>query len=288
MGWRTILITQNCKLSYQNEYMLIRNENLQMVHLSEISLIIVDTGQVSITSYLISELAKNKIKLIFVDELHNPVCETVPYYGSFNTSKKILSQIEWDKEVKEKVWQKIIQYKIFNQYKMSEMFEISSSDKLLEYVKDVQIGDSTNREGHASKVYFNLLFGKKFIRHESDNTNIALDYGYSILLSTFNKEIVSKGYITQLGINHKNEFNYFNFACDLMEPYRVLVDEVVYRNVDRALDRDYKIELIDVLNRKVSIDGKSQYVNNAIPIYIKSVLDSLENKDKIEIFNYEL
>jgi CRISPR-associated endonuclease Cas1 subtype II len=259
-----------------------------MVHLSEISLIIVDTGQVSITSYLISELAKNKIKLIFVDELHNPVCETVPYYGSFNTSKKILSQIEWDKEVKEKVWQKIIQYKIFNQYKMSEMFEISSSDKLLEYVKDVQIGDSTNREGHASKVYFNLLFGKKFIRHESDNTNIALDYGYSILLSTFNKEIVSKGYITQLGINHKNEFNYFNFACDLMEPYRVLVDEVVYRNVDRALDRDYKIELIDVLNRKVSIDGKSQYVNNAIPIYIKSVLDSLENKDKIEIFNYEL
>lgn len=288
MGWRTLLISQNCKLSYQNDYLLVRNENLQMVHLSELSTVIIDTGQVSITSYLISELAKNKIKLIFVDELHNPVCETVPYYGNFNTSKKILNQINWDIETKEKVWQKIIQQKIFNQYRVLSKFKIEGVDKLLCYAEEVRIGDKTNREGHASKVYFNLLFGKKFIRHEGDSINAALDYGYGIILSTFNKEIVSKGYITQVGINHKNEFNYFNFACDLMEPYRVLVDELVYTNQDRILNRDYKIELIDILNRKVKIDGKSQYVSNSIPIYIKSVTDSLDNTKDIEILNYEL
>ena len=288
MGWRTLLITQNCKLSYQNDYLLVRNENLQMVHLSEINTIVIDTGQVSITSFLVSELAKNKIKLIFVDEQHNPICETVPYYGNFNTSKKILNQVKWDTEIKEKVWQKIVQNKIFNQYRILTNFGIQGADKLLEYVKDVEIGDKTNREGHAAKVYFNLLFGKKFVRHQSDGINVALNYGYSIIMSTFSKEIVSKGYITQLGINHKNEFNYFNFACDLMEPYRVLVDELVYQNQDRILNRDYKIELIDILNKKVKIDGKSQYVSNAIPIYIKSVVDSLDDANKIEILNYEL
>ena len=288
MGWKTLLITQSCKLSYQNDYLLVRNENLQMIHLSELNAIIIDTGQVSITSYLISELAKNKIKLIFVDEKHNPVCETVPYYGNFNTSKKILNQVKWDIEIKEKVWQKIIQYKILNQHRVLANYKISGADKLLEYVEAIELGDKTNREGHASKVYFNLLFGKKFIRHASDSINVALDYGYSIIMSMFSKEIVSKGYITQMGINHKNEFNYFNFACDLMEPYRPLIDELVFGHQDRVLNREYKIEIIDILNRKVKIDGKSQYVSNAVPIYVKSVVDSLDEPKKIEILNYEL
>lgn len=287
MGWKTLLITQSCKLSYKNDYLLVRNEELKMVHLSDIDIIIIDTGQVSITSYLISEIAKNKIKLIFVDEIHNPVCEMVPLYGSFNTSKRILKQIKWDTTIKNKVWKKIIQQKIFNQYKVLFKFSITGADKLLDYINDVQYGDITNREGHASKVYFNLLFGKTFIRHENDRINIALDYGYSILLSVFNKEIVGKGYLTQLGINHKNEYNFFNFSCDLIEPYRALVDELVYQNQDRLLNRDYKIEIINILNRKVKIDGKSQYLSNAISIYVKSVLDSLNKDQEIKILNYE-
>ena len=288
MSWKTLLITQNCKLSYQNDYMLIRNENLQMVHLSEINVIIIDTGQVSITSYLISELTKNKIKLIFVDEQHNPVCEMVPYYGSHNTSKKVLNQTKWEQDIKDRVWQKVVQDKIFNQYKVLERFGVLEAEMLLGYVSEVQPGDKTNREGHAAKVYFNLLFGKKFVRHSGGEINAALDYGYSIMMSMFSKEIVSKGYITQLGINHKNEFNYFNFACDLMEPYRPLVDELVYQNQNRVLNREYKLEIIDLLNRKVKIDGKSQYVSNAIPMYVQSITQSLDNNEEVKILNYEL
>ncbi len=155
-------------------------------------------------------------------------------------------------------------------------------------MNDVEPGDKTNREGHAAKVYFNLLFGNNFVRHGTCNINVALDYGYSILLSVFNKEVVSRGYITQIGVNHKNEFNFFNFACDLMEPYRSLVDEYVYSNKDKVFDKEYKISLINILNKKVKIDGKSQYLGNAISVYVKSVLDSLDNPDNVEIFNYEL
>ena len=243
---------------------------------------------VSITSYLINELINNKIKLIFCDEKHNPAGEVIPYYGSFNTSKKILKQTNWKEERKDLVWQQIVKIKIHNQAMVLKELKIENYEKLLEFETQVLPGDKTNREGHAAKVYFNLLFGKKFIRGENDNINSSLDYGYTIMLSTMNKEIVSKGYITQLGINHRSEFNQFNLACDLMEPFRPLVDKIVYENCNLELNKNQKYKLIDVLNNKIEIGHKEQYVGNAIPIYIQSVFDALENEKESKILNYEI
>lgn len=287
MGWRTVVVSKNCKLSYKNDYLIIRSDTLQMIHLSEINIIIIENGMVSITSYLINELANNKIKIIFCDEKHNPSSELIPYYGAHNTSKKILNQIEWKKERKEAVWQLIIKNKIHNQRKILEKLNIHGYEKLYEYENQVELGDKTNREGHAAKVYFNLLFGKDFIRGKGDNVNIALDYGYTILLSIFNREVVSKGYITPLGINHKNEFNQFNLSCDLMEPYRPLVDYIVYNNINNVLDKSYKYKLINVINESVNIEYKEQFVSNAIPIFINSVFRFLENERESKISNYE-
>lgn len=288
MGWRTVVVNKNCKLSYKNDYLVIRSETLQMIHLSEINLIIVENGMVSITSYLINELINNKIKLIFCDEKHNPAGEVMSYYGAFNTSKKILKQTNWKEERKDLIWQQIIKNKIHNQAMVLKELKIENYEKLLEFETQVLPGDKTNREGHAAKVYFNLLFGRKFIRGENDNINSSLDYGYAIILSTMNKEIVSKGYITQLGINHKSEFNQFNLACDLMEPFRPLVDKIVYENCNLELNKNQKYKLIDVLNNKIEIGHKEQYVGNAIPIYIQSVFDALGTEKESKILNYEI
>ena len=179
MGWRTVVVNKNCKLSYKNDYLVIRSENLQMIHLSEINIIMIENGMVSITSYLINELINNKIKLIFCDEAHNPAGEIVPYYSSFNTSKKVQNQIKWKDEAKDIVWQQIVKHKIHNQAMLLKKLDIKGYEKLLEYEESVEVGDTTNREGHAAKVYFNLLFGKKFIRGMNDSINIGLDYSYS-------------------------------------------------------------------------------------------------------------
>lgn len=288
MGWRTVVVNKNCKLSYKNNYLIIRSEELKMIHLSEINMIIIENGMVSITSYLINELVNNKIKLIICDEKHNPSCETMAYYGSYNTSKKILNQTKWKERIKDEVWMKLIKYKIHNQAMLLKKLDIDGFNKLLEYENQVELGDKTNREGHAAKVYFNLLYGNDFKRGTDDNTNISLDYGYSILLSIFNKEIVSKGYITQLGINHKSEFNQFNLSCDLMEIFRPLIDEIVYNNREFVFDKEYKYKLINVCNRIIEIDGKQQYLANAIPIFINKVFDYLEeNYENTKIINYE-
>lgn len=286
MGWRTVVVNKNCKLSYKNDYLIIRSEELQMIHLSEISTIIVENGMVSITSYLINELAQQKIKIIFCDEKHNPSCEMMPYYGSFNTSKKVANQAKWKKDIKQKAWQQIVKHKIHNQAMLLKKFDIIGYEKLLEFEEQVELDDKTNREGHAAKVYFNLLFGMDFSRDNEDNTNTALDYGYSIILSMLNREIVSKGYITQLGLNHKNEFNQFNLSCDLMEIFRPLIDEIVYKNREFAFDKSYKYKLIDVYNRQVMIKNKEQYLNNAVPIFITNVFNFLEDRES-KIINYE-
>ena len=287
MGWRTIVVSKNCKLSYKNDYLIIRSEDLKMIHLSEINMIIIENGMASITSYLINELANKKIKLIICDEKHNPSCEMMPYYGSFNTSKKILSQISWKKSKKEQAWKKIVEYKIHNQAMLLKKLEIDGYQKLLEYEQNVELEDKTNREGHAAKVYFNLLFGLDFIRGRADNTNLALDYGYSILLSILNREVVSKGYITPLGFNHKSEYNQFNLSCDLMEIFRPLIDEIVFNNREFVFDKSFKYKLVNVNNRKISIQNREQFLINAVPIFITSVFNFLENEEENKILNYE-
>ena len=110
------------------------------------------------------------------------------------------------------MWAAIVKNKIMNQALLLRKIRSSKYELVLSYVDEVVSGDKTNREGHAAKVYFNALFGNKFIRNADDSINAALNYCYAILLSTINKEIINNGYLTQLGIHHKNEFNDFNLT----------------------------------------------------------------------------
>lgn len=164
------------------------------------------------------------------------------------------------------------------------------AELLSSYLKEIVWNDTTNREGHAAKVYFNALFGLDFTRTEDNNINAALNYGYSIILSTFTREIAANGYITQLGLFHDNMFNQFNLASDLMEPFRVLVDREVKQMKVDSFEHDEKMQLVNILNQEVSIDGRIQYVNNAIKIYCKSVFDALNDDDSslVRFYRFEL
>jgi CRISPR-associated endonuclease Cas1 subtype II len=288
MSWRTIVITKKAKLSYKNNYMIVRGDEVNMIHLSEIHTILIDTTAASITSYLLCELMKRKVKVIFCDEKRNPTSELIPYYGSHNTSKRINLQINWDEHYKKLIWTHIIRQKIINQSNLLKKLNKKEYKKLLQYANEIKLFDITNREGHSAKVYFNSLFGMDFSRDLSNDINYALDYGYTLLLSTFNKEIVSKGYLTQIGIKHINEFNQFNLTSDLMEPFRVLIDEIVYKNIDKEFDVNYKMELINLLNNRIIINGREQFLTNAIPIYLKGVFSAIEKKmvDKLVLYEF--
>ncbi len=286
MSFRTIVISNQSKLSYKNRFLVVKQDNDEKyVHLSEIDTIIVDSIAVSISIYLLKELSDSKINIIFCDEKHNPFGELSSYYSSHNTSKKIQKQINWLKENKDKMWQNIIKNKIINQALMMKKINSNKYELLLTYIEDVLSADKTNREGHAAKVYFNELFGKDFVRNESDNINAALNYGYAILLSTINKEVISNGYLTQMGIHHKNEFNEFNLSCDLMEPFRIVIDNFVYYNQEKELNTEFKLDIVNIFNSRYTYENKKYTLKDIIKLYVKNTLEALDEPDKYKEFS---
>lgn len=280
MSWRTVVITKKAKLDLRLGSMVVRGEETKKVHLSEISILLIEHTAVSMTAALLCELMNRKVKVIFCDEARNPSAELIPYYGSHDTSAKLRAQFAWDPMVKEEVWTAIVYEKILQQRDvLLQIGKTKAAEVLGQYLKDMQPGDASNREGHAAKVYFGALFGISHARATENAVNAALNYGYGILLSAFNREIVSNGYITQIGIHHDNVFNPFNFGSDLMEPFRPLIDYHVYQHMPEEFGKSDKMRIIDILNQKVKIGGNNQYVNNAIKIYSKSVFDALNKQD---------
>lgn len=284
MPFRTVIVSSHSKLEYSLNYLVYKTvDDIKRIQLDEIHTLIIESTQVSITSALLSELMNKKIKVIFCDEKRNPVSELIPYYGDSISTRRINEQINWKQEIKDAIWQAIIKEKILNQATVLSKVDEKESQKLLEYAAQVEIGDITNREGHAAKVYFNRIYGDGFTRNNSDEKNIFLNYGYTILLSQFNRVITSKGYLTQLGIHHKSELNAFNFSCDLMEPFRPLIDNLVFE----LTQDNYKDKLVNILNEIVIIDKQRQTLVIAISIYCSSVFKALSTSNVGEIKFYE-
>ena len=291
MTWRTVVIRERAKLDYSLNFMTVRQEaGVRKISLGEIYMVIVENTAVSLTAVLLNELIKNKIKVVFCDEKRNPSSELIQYYGSHDTSLKYKNQLEWSRESKERIWTRIVYEKIFNQMQFLKKLNKEEYRLLEQYLSELEWNDSSNREGFAAKVYFNVLYGMDFSRNKECFINAALDYGYSIILSAFNREIVASGYFTQLGLCHRNPFNKFNLSSDFMEPFRILVDEEVYKLEGTEFTKDHKNKLINILNKTIIIDDKNQTVANAIKIYCRSLFSALAENDLeyVKMYRYEL
>ena len=282
MGFRTVIVSSHSKLEYALNYLVYKTvDEVKRIHIHEIHTLIIESTTVSITSALLAELIKQKVKVIFCDEKRNPSSELIPYYGDSISYQRINEQIKWKENIKHLVWQKIVQEKIKQQaYVLSKKMH-DEAIILSNYAKEVELDDATNREGHAAKFYFNRLYGENFSRNSSDKINTFLNYGYTLLLSQFNRYIVAKGYLTQLGIHHKNPFNPFNLSCDLMESFRTFID----LKVTDLSEYNFKNKLISFLNHPVYIHGKKQTLIHAIQIYCSSVFLAL-NTGKIECIQF--
>lgn len=287
MGFRTVVIKNRSKLDLRLNYLICRGESESRIYIPEISYLILESTAISLTCALISELNKNNVKIIFCDEKHNPESELVALHNNYDSVSKIKFQMNWPDDFKARLWQKIVQNKIHQQSLfLKDLNEQTSAQLLQSYIVRVAAGDATNREGHAAKVYFNAIFGKDFQRRNDGKINAILNYGYAVLLACFNREIVRMGYLTQLGIWHKNEFNHFNLSCDLMEPFRVLVDKMAVKILENKNDeRDFRMQILDIFNIQLRINGKLQYFENAISVYCQSAIDAL-NKQDLELIKF--
>ena len=279
MGWRTIVVNQHSKLSYKNNHLIYKDSSrTEMIHLSEIDILLLETTDIVLSTMLIKRLSDENILVVFCDDKRLPVAQLMPYYGKHDSSLQFSKQIEWPEQVKGVVWTEIISQKIFNQAVF--LYEVGldkKSESLTRLYEELQIFDPTNREGHAARIYFNALFGNDCNREKSNDINAGLDYGYSLLLSMFAREIVATGCLTQLGLKHSNQFNPFNFASDIMEPFRPIIDRIVYENRDCEFNK-IKSKLFQIFINNYEYSGKEMFLSNIISDYTKKIVKALNNE----------
>lgn len=282
MGFRTVVVNSRSKLECRLNFLIVRGETEKRIYINEINTLIVQSTAVSLTAALLSELVRNNVKVVFCDEKCNPSSELLPYYGSHNTSKRIKIQTGWTQEIKDEVWKVLIAKKITSQSELLKKrgFE-TESIMLEEYAADVTPGDKTNREGHAAKVYFNCILPEGVTRRGSGFINGCLNYGYAVLLSAINREIVASGYMTQIGVWHDNEFNEFNLGSDMIEPLRTIIDETAL-TIEPG-DATFKHTMAGALNYEVTFADKKTTLDVAVRQYVKSVLYALEVNDPGEV-----
>ena len=259
-----------------------------LVCLDDIDIIIIENQQTTITSALLSNLAKADISVVFVDDKFNPSVISMGLYKNSRTSKIQKSQININKPRLNRLWQTVIYSKVSNQ--ACVLNTIKDDEYLYSLLKRINSGDKNNIEAVSASYYFKELFGKDFYRNNiEDNRNIALNYGYSILRSSIIRYIIAYGLNPSFGMWHSSELNAFNLADDLIEPFRPIVDKYVLNNVSKNNPISFinKQELVALLYFKVKNNQEQNIsVNEAIKNIVASYQSFCLNKrDDIELFS---
>jgi len=295
MGYRVIVIATASKLSLKNKnflYSPIDGKSIS-VPIEDISVIVLETHQVSITNALLAKLSELNIVLFSCDEKHIPCGVYLPFHQHSRYSLMAHLQSSWSEPFKKQIWQKIIIQKIKNQaycLRYSENENYKYIETMALYVKS---GDSTNVESSCAKAYFEYLFAPFNRRDEEDWRNKALNYGYSLIRGAIARSLVSYGFIPAFGLHHKNQLNAFNLADDIIEPFRAFVDVVVWEMYQESyvdicerkqrFIKEDKNKLYEFFSVETIIDGHKTTLLNACDIVVQSLSNATKEKDSTEL-----
>ena len=270
------------------------------IPLEDINSIVIESRDIQLSSYLLSEIGQYNIPLYLCDKKHIPSSVVLPFSKHSRHFRMLKNQINMSEPLRKRLWQQVVKFKICNQMDLLKALEKDSVGKLSTLSATVKSGDTTNNEAQAALVYFKALFGRSYRRgDEADKTNSALDYGYTILRGLVARSVIAYGFEPSIGINHCSELNAYNLADDLMEPFRPVVDRLVYQYIQEKEDffevqeltseeRRYILNLHDVM---ISVKGRKQLLYNGINVFVESFSKSLSEKkcliEQPQICKYE-
>ena len=243
---RTLYFTNPAKLSTINEQLVIETGNyhdgrkeVRQVPIEDIGIVILEHPQIVLTHVLIDKLLNNNVVVITCNDKHIPSGIMLPFEGNTLLQDRYKDQIECSEPLKKNLWQQTVQSKIRNQAAILEKNNIDST-KMKVWANDVLSGDTNNYEGVAAAYYFDKIFIHfitKFKRsREGDAPNNLLNYGYAIIRAVVARSIVGSGLLPALGIHHRNKYNAYCLADDIMEPYRPYVDDMVLELIKQESD----------------------------------------------------
>ena len=270
---RTLYFGNPAYLKTATEQLVVERtgEEKKTIPIEDIGIIILDHQQITITQALLAKLLANNVALITCNETHHPVGLLLTLDGHTLQSHKYQAQIDASLPLKKQLWQQTVEQKISNQAAVlqQQRLETNYMDTLARTVKS---GDPDNNEAKAAAWYWKRIFPNflQFTRErEGLPPNNLLNYGYAILRATVARSLVGSGLLPTLGIHHRNQYNAYCLADDIMEPYRPYVDMVVYQIVrgnGKYLDMtpNMKTALLNIPAMDVTIDGQTSPLMNAV------------------------
>lgn len=252
------------------------NEIRGSVAVEDLGLLMLDHYQITVSHQLIQKMMSHKVVVISCDETHMPQGMMLPIYGHSEHSERVKWQLEASDPLKKQLWKQTVEAKIENQAAVLKRLDCYF-EPMLDYKQNVKSGDITNMEGIAAQHYWKYLISPDFIRSRTgDSPNQFFNFGYIVLRSMVARAIVDTGLLPVLGIFHKNKYNPYCLADDLMEPYRPFVDYLVMlwlkvNPEEELLSRDFKAHMLKLATVDVEIEKKRRPLLVAIKMSTSSL-----------------
>lgn len=283
MAYRNIMIENPARISVNANRLIIHTDKDHAVPLEDISALLLEDNRSTITTAALSLLGQCGCAVFICDGKHLPCAVLTPFSQHSRSLSVLRRQIAMTEPRKKQLWQSIVQCKLENQSRCLALAGKEESSKLLrQHSGRVRSGDSENVEATGAQMYFPALFGDGFTRNEESGQNAALNYGYAILRGAMARLLCVYGFYPSIGIHHSNQLNSFNLADDLMEPFRPVVDRMVWVSFQDAqiLTPQHKRQLFNCLNLEIISGGQRHSVAYAMERLVKSLAAAVEEKDK--------
>lgn len=287
---RTLYFGNPAYLKTKNEQLIFESTEdgeTKTFPIEDIAVLIMDHHQITITQALIAKLLENNVALITCDGKHHPTGLLLNLDGNTLQSRKFKAQVEATMPLKKQLWQQTVSAKIDNQACMLESIQVPAKN-LRNWSQEVKSGDSENHEAVAAAYYWKNIFAiyTQFKRDpEGKPPNNLLNYGYAILRAVVARNLVASGLLPTLGIFHKNQYNAYCLADDIMEPYRPFIDKVVW-NIVRMngqyleLNPSMKKDLLGIPVMDVIINGEKSPLMVAVQKTTSSLARCFEGKTR--------
>lgn len=288
---QTLMFTSPVSLSLKDKQMVILfKDNKDMVTrpIEDIGFVVIENPQVSISIPLLNELADNNVSVVFCDKKMMPKTMLITLEGNTTQQESYKYQIDASVPTKKNIWKQLVESKIRNQSLLLNKVG-KNGDVLKPYYMNVKSGDTDNREGAAAREYWGSIFEDGFRRErEGLPPNNLLNYGYTILRAAVARALIGSGLYPAFGVFHRNRYNAFPLADDVMEPYRPFVDEIVYHlyydDGVRELDNQSKGKLLRVLFSDVKMGKVTRPLENALSFMTASLLKIYKGEtDKLSL-----
>ncbi len=285
---RTLYFGNPAYLSLRNKQLRVNKpdeETTVTVPIEDIGVMLLDHKQITVSNALLTALIDNNVALIACDHTHHPTGLFLPLEGHVLQSKRFKYQLEASEPLKKNLWAQTVRAKVVNQASLLEIFGISSK-RLQPLIPQVKTGDSENVEGRAARIYWPLIAKDKCFLRDRDGLppNAHLNYAYAVLRATVARALVSSGLLPTLGIFHKNQYNAYCLADDIMEPYRPFCDQAVMQmyyngSIDyQGISQAHKIEMLKILTADVVIGQKKSPLMVAVNRTTHSLYECFSGK----------